>query len=194
MSPGSKWTIRRLDDSQLDAYASIAGESLLGTSRPGWDSYFDRVGRENLRGVFSRDSFVGGLGFYRMGQWFGGQCLTAAGISGVAISPSLRGQGAAHALLSAVLNELRAEGIPLATLFASTQRLYRSVGFEQAGTRLQYRLPLRSIPADNIVAGGPPDDDPRSRAAPANRSRAGSTRAGQSGSKRGALATIVRAE
>ena len=148
MSEAGQWSIRPLHERDLDDYASIAGESLLGTSRPGWDPYFNRVGRENMYGIFSRDTLAGGLGCYRMGQWFGGRCLSAAGISGVAISPAVRGQGAARHLLETLLQQLRSEGVALATLFASTQRLYRSVGFEQSGTRLQYQLPLRAIPTD----------------------------------------------
>ncbi len=148
MSRTAGWSVRPLDESNLDDYASIAGESLLGTSRSGWDTYFERVGRENMYGIFSRDTLVGGLGLYRMGQWFGGRCLSAAGVSGVAISPAERGQGAARSLLETILQQLRSEGIPVATLFASTQRLYRSVGFEQSGTRLQYQLPLRAIPTE----------------------------------------------
>ncbi len=140
----SNWNVSPLRD-PLDAYFSIAGEALLYSDRSIWETYVKRIGSENLRGVWDGEQFVGGLAFYRMGQWFGGQAIPTAGISGVAIDPAARGSGACRALLTSLLRELHAEGIPLASLYASTQRLYRGVGFEQSGHRFQYSIPMSSL-------------------------------------------------
>ncbi|MGI9471906.1 MAG: GNAT family N-acetyltransferase [Rubripirellula sp.] len=138
------YEVRPIDGS-LDQYVSLAGEALLSHEQHAWEMYVDRVGRENLRGVYRDDRLAGGMAFYRMGQYFGGNALDCAGFSGVAISPTERGNGAGGKLLKSVLGEIRDEGIPIASLYASTQSLYRGLGFEQAGTQTLYSIPLNSI-------------------------------------------------
>lgn len=110
-----------------------------------WSTFQGRVGPENFRALRKDGELIGGLGVYRMGQWFGGRNVTTAGITVVGVAPQHRGQGAAASLLSSALRELHAEGTPLAALYASTQRLYRKVGFEHAGTWAYHELPLSSI-------------------------------------------------
>ncbi len=140
----NSYEVRSVGES-LPEYSSIAAESLLVADPSTWKTYVDRVGIENFRGVFSGSRLVGGLCFYRMGQWFGGHQLDCAGYSGVAINSADRGRGACGQLLRQTLRENFEEGFPLAALYASTQQLYRSVGFEQAGVRTQYELPMSSI-------------------------------------------------
>lgn len=126
-------------------YHSIAGEGLLSPCPEQWRLYIERVGKENVRGVYRDHELLGGMAFYRMGQWFGGRQVPTAGFSGVAIQPAARGSGACRTMLVSVLQELYQDGTPLASLYASTQRLYRKLGFEQAGTLTQYNLPIASI-------------------------------------------------
>ena len=126
-------------------YLSIVGESLLNYGPEIWKAYLDRVGRENTRTISIGGRCLGGLTFYRMGHWFGGKAIPTAGISGVAIDPAHRGTGTCRALLEGVMQEIYEEGFPLASLYASTQTLYRKVGFEQAGTQTLYSLPIASI-------------------------------------------------
>jgi predicted acetyltransferase len=132
-------------ENPLEDYASIAGESLLCTGPGLWETYVDRVGRGNLRGVYDGARLAGGMAFYRTAQWFGGKEIPCAGISGVAINAADRGSGACATLMRGVLGELHREGIPLASLYASTQYLYRTFGFEHAGTQTQYEIPISSI-------------------------------------------------
>lgn len=136
-------------DESLDQYKSIAAESLMAPDPDAWRLYVDRIGLENLRGVFDGARLVGGLAFYRMGIWFGGNAIPCAGVSGVAISPVDRGSGACGFLIRQLLRELREEKMPLASLYASTQYLYRKYGFEHAGTQTQYSIPLESLRAVN---------------------------------------------
>lgn len=138
------FSVQAINES-LDEYISIAGESLLAFDQEAWRLYVERIGQENLRGVYDGPRLAGGMAFYRMGQWFGGKEIPCAGISGVAISPVDRGTGACGTLLRSVLRELRDEGIPIASLYASTQSLYRKFGFEHAGTQTQYSIPLASL-------------------------------------------------
>lgn len=110
-----------------------------------WHLYARQLGQDNLRVICLGNKVLGGLGIYPMGQWFGGQRIPMHGIAGVGIAPEYRGTGAALALLTDTLKNLHQQRVPLATLYASTSHLYRRVGFEQAGTYCQYRLPAQSL-------------------------------------------------
>ncbi len=110
-----------------------------------WDSFRARVGDANFRVVHVDGAIAGGLGVYRMGQFFGGRSVPLGGLAGVGVAAEHRGKGVAAALVGRTLAALRADGVPLAGLYASTQRLYRSVGFEQAGSRAAWKVGLRAI-------------------------------------------------
>lgn len=113
-----------------------------------WPVYAERLGAENLRVVRRAGQIAGGLGIYRMGQWFGGKSLPMAGLAAVGVAPEHRGTGVAATLLAQTLEELHGEGIPLSGLYASTQNLYRKVGYEQAGHLCRF-----SVPASSLIPG-----------------------------------------
>ncbi len=110
------------------------------------------VGRENLRVICSSGRVQGGLAFYRMGQCFGGRQIPMGGIALVCVAPEHRTTGLAYELMAETVRELFKQGIPLSTLYPSTQRLYRKVGFEQAGNLYQHRLRLACIRLHNRPA------------------------------------------
>ena len=121
-----------------------------------WSTWFARIGRENLRVVVDQDNVIGGLGVYRMGQFFGGASVPIAGIAGVGIAPESRGLGVAKGMMLKALGEFRESGFPLAGLFASTTSLYRRCGFEQAGVWMMYSAPLATLPpGDRTLACTP---------------------------------------
>lgn len=115
------------------------------SSEDNWQLYSKLIGLENYRVMRQESKVLGGLGIYHMGQWFGGCSLPMAGIAGVGIAPEHRGKGVAAVLLSQTLKELYANGVPLSTLYASTQRLYQKVGYEQAGNACRFSIPTRSL-------------------------------------------------
>ena len=144
----SQWSVSNLG-AAVEQYSSVVGESLHYFNADIWQTYIDRVGHENIRCVWSgapqQGEFAGGLAFYRMGQWYGGQRVASAGVSGVGIDPAFRGSGACKHLLQSTLSELFEEGMPIAALYASTRGLYRSVGFEISGHRIDYSLKMPSF-------------------------------------------------
>jgi predicted acetyltransferase len=87
-------------------------------------------------------------------QWFGGQRAACAGIAGVAVLPEYRGRGVASALLRAVLREERASGHAISALYPTATALYRSLGYEFGGVRLQFRAPIPDLPARGDGSGG----------------------------------------
>jgi len=100
------------------------------------------TGLDNFRGV--REQARGPLSScllrINMGQFFGGRSVPMLGIAGVAVSPESRGQGTARWMMGESMREAREDGFALSGLYASTQGLYRQVGFEQAGHRCTTKL------------------------------------------------------
>jgi predicted acetyltransferase len=107
------------------------------------------LGLENFRAARRGGRIAAGLCLVRMGQWFGGASVPSVGLSAVGVAPDSRGSGIGTALLRRTLEELHAEGIPLAVLYPSSLRFYRRAGFERAGQRLSYELPLAAIDVDD---------------------------------------------
>ncbi|MDM7915491.1 MAG: GNAT family N-acetyltransferase [Candidatus Eisenbacteria bacterium] len=107
-----------------------------------WKPWSDLVGKANLRTLWTEGRMVAGLAVLWMGQYFGGRRVPMGGIAAVGVPPEERATGAARALMIGVLEDLHAHGHPLSALYASTQHLYRSVGYEQAGNRAEHTMPL----------------------------------------------------
>ncbi|WP_017306375.1 GNAT family N-acetyltransferase [Spirulina subsalsa] len=107
-----------------------------------WLDYSRMIGLDNFRVLRGVQGIVGGLVVYPMGQWWGGKCLPLAGIAAVGIAPEYRGQGAARCLMEQTLGEVYEREFPLSALYAATGPLYRSVGYEQGGTRCYWQIPL----------------------------------------------------
>lgn len=83
-----------------------------------------------------------------MGLFVGaGVCASVPlmGIAAVAVAPENRGKGYARELMRSCVLDIAEEGVPLVGLYASTQTLYRQVGFEQAGLMCKYTVPLSRI-------------------------------------------------
>ena len=106
----------------------------------------DQARYENLRVLREADGSVSAsLIVIPMGQYFGGRSVEMEGIAGVAVPPEGRGKGAGLRLMRAQVRDAAARGVPVSCLFASTQALYRQVGYEQAGVLFQTTLPLRTV-------------------------------------------------
>ncbi len=94
-----------------------------------------------------------GLALYdEMRQWWHGRDLPMAGVSGVAVAPESRGRGVGRALMTGLLRSMAERRYPLSALYPATSRLYRSLGWEVAGSRY-----LAEIPARSLAALLPPD-------------------------------------
>ncbi|HJL04822.1 MAG TPA: GNAT family N-acetyltransferase [Polyangiaceae bacterium LLY-WYZ-15_(1-7)] len=74
------------------------------------------------------------------GLFLGGRRVSTQTVAAVATDPVRRGRGAARALVEGVLREAADRGLATATLYPSTRRPYRRVGFGVAGVRYGYRV------------------------------------------------------
>lgn len=133
-----------LSDADVQDYGAIAAAA-LGFPVERAMPYFQAIGHEHLRLAYQGDTVVGGLSALPMGQWYYGQTLPMAGIAAVAVTPDQRGTGVGSRLMRVTLGDLRDRGVPLAALYAATQPIYRRVGFELAGYRTTFRMPLAAI-------------------------------------------------
>jgi predicted acetyltransferase len=139
-----KWTTE-LDDARLERLGDVLAQCFE-FPRPSFDEVVvPRIERRNLRAVLADDKLVAGCGHYDCGQYWGGRVLRFAAVATVGVLPAWRRKGVARYMMTEQLRSLASEGFPLAGLYPSTQRLYRAVGYEQAGVRMPWELPLEGL-------------------------------------------------
>lgn len=78
-------------------------------------------------------------------QWFGGRAIPMGGYSPVAVLPEHRGRGWGRAVTTGQYPDLRDRGEVIAGLFPASVALYRSVGFELAGSYVHRRIPASHL-------------------------------------------------
>jgi len=144
MPADRQYEYRPLQPDEVDALTAILLQAFHG-SRERSRQWIELLGAEAHRVVRVGGEIAGALRIIRMGQWFGGQSVPAAGIAAVAVPPEYRGGGAATALLRSLLDELRAEGMALSVLYPTAATLYRRAGYELAGVKTTYEAPADAI-------------------------------------------------
>jgi predicted acetyltransferase len=127
----------------------------FGSPLPACEQWLADVGHDNLRVLRDDGRVAACLAALPMGQHFGRRAVPMVGIAGVAVGPESRGMGYARDLMSACIRDLAGvtpsgmsppgAGVALSCLYASTQTLYRQVGYEQAGHMFRLTLPLHRI-------------------------------------------------
>lgn len=132
------------DSNEVQCLGQILGQC-FNIPESKWELYYNNIGLDNFRILRNGQDIVGGLAIYSMGQWFAGKLIPISGIAAVGIAPEYRGTGAAYTLMSETVQELYHQNMPLSTLYPATQRLYRHVGYEQAGTYCQWEVSLVNL-------------------------------------------------
>ena len=101
------------------------------------------------RWVVADDSAV--LGIMRVlpvEQMYGGSPVASTGIAAVAVAVEGRSRGISRMLMSGFLRGQHNHGLPLSILNASTMAAYRPHGYEVAGGRTRYQIPLEHLPRE----------------------------------------------
>ncbi len=156
-------TIRVLEpgdgtDALLDlrnlAFGPIAGD------RATWQEQQEPDIREHrYLGAFDGSRLIAAGRFHHMTQWWRGRPVPMAGVAGVSVAPEQRGRGVGRSLMTALLEVIASRGYPLSALFPSTLPIYRSLGWEIAGTSQEAVIAahaLRSLAAaDPAVPAAP---------------------------------------
>lgn len=129
---------------QLPEIDALLGPALhiLGGDMAQW---LQKIGLENVRMLRQADRFVAGIAAIPMAQYFGGRAVSSAGITAVGVSPDARGSGVGSQIMRESLAELHSQGRPLATLYPASLSFYRRSGYERAGYRITYELPLTLV-------------------------------------------------
>ncbi len=155
--------LETVSESDMPAIERMITLAFAGTAE-GVRRWFSYAGTDNLR-VLRTSGGVPAATLLRvpMGQYFGGRSVPMLGIAGVAVAPEDRGKGYARRLMAASVREAHDEGWPLAGLYASTQALYRQVGYEQAASWFRYTIPAMRLESrdrrDPVVPLGDEDMD-----------------------------------
>lgn len=116
-----------------------------------WCANFrERVGWDIVRCEQIDGRIAASVAVHDFGQFFGGRRLACAGVALVTCSPEFRSRGITRSLLSGMLREQHAAGVPLSALYPSTRTLYRRLGYETAGTLFRYTIPLNRIDVGRV--------------------------------------------
>jgi predicted acetyltransferase len=154
-------------DAQLDLSERAFG-AMDAAERDRWrEAVAGVIAERRCLGAFIGDRLAGGAMFYDMRQWWCGRPVPMAGVSSVRVAPEDRGRGIGRLLMTALLDEIAAHGYSLSVLYPATMPLYRSLGWELAGSRYTAVIPARSL-----FGLKPPDPAPTRSGLPAIR-RAG---------------------
>ncbi|MCC6574134.1 MAG: GNAT family N-acetyltransferase [Planctomycetes bacterium] len=129
---------------ELRVYSENVGQSFV-IPAADMQRSLDRMGIDTIRLLRAEGKQQAGLFFYRMGQWFGGRVVPSWGIAGVVVAPQARSSGAGLRLMRELLLEARGAGVALSSLYPATQPVYRKAGYEVAGSRTGYKLPVAAI-------------------------------------------------
>ncbi len=153
-----------ITETDLVPYAALLDHAFSENPTAQHDTTWQKQsGLESFRVVRAGGQIAAGMGMLRMGQWFGGRSVPMSGIVGVVVAPEYRGSGVASYMMRSAMEEMRADGVALSVLYASTQTIYRKMGYEQAGHSVSYRFPVSSLPTREqrlVVRVAMPEDEP----------------------------------
>ncbi|MQY09771.1 GNAT family N-acetyltransferase [Actinomadura macrotermitis] len=93
-----------------------------------------------LFGAYEDGRLVATARLHDMGQWWHGRRVSMGGVGGVAVVPEARGRGLGRALMTEVLRRCADFGHAVSMLYPATTPLYRSLGWEHAGSRDEVEL------------------------------------------------------
>ena len=135
--------------------------------RPRWHhSASAAVGARQYLGAFDGGRLLAAARYHDMTQWWHGQPVPMAGVASVTVAPEERGHGTGRALMRALLGLISDRGYLVSALYPATLALYRSLGWEIAGSLTRLAIPSQSlrslVPPDTTL----PRDDPQAQAAP----------------------------
>jgi predicted acetyltransferase len=96
-------------------------------------------------GAFDGSRLLAMARFHDMLQCWHGRAVPMAGVAGVGVAPEERGRGVGRRLVTALLETIAGRDYPLAVLFPSTFPIYRSLGWEVAGTSYEAVFPAHAL-------------------------------------------------
>ncbi|MGI8452120.1 MAG: GNAT family N-acetyltransferase, partial [Streptosporangiaceae bacterium] len=154
-------------DALLDLSARAFGP-IARPDRPRWqETARAAIGARQYLGAFDGGRLLAAARYHDMIQWWHGQPVPMAGVANVMVAPEERGRGTGRALMRTLLGLIGDRGYQVSALYPATLALYRSLGWEIAGSLGHLAIPshsLRSLVAPDAAL---PRDDPPGSSAPA---------------------------
>ena len=130
--------------------------------RPRWqETAGAAIGARQYLGAFDGGRLLAAARYHDMIQWWHGQPVPMAGVANVMVAPEERGRGTGRALMRTLLSLIGDRGYPVSALYPATMALYRSLGWEIAGSLGHLTIPSHSL--RSLVA--PDRDDTQARTA-----------------------------
>jgi predicted acetyltransferase len=130
--------------------------------RPRWqETAGAAIGARQYLGAFDGGRLLAAARYHDMIQWWHGQPVPMAGVANVMVAPEERGRGTGRTLMRTLLSLIGDRGYQVSALYPATMALYRSLGWEIAGSLGHLAIPSHSL--RSLVA--PDRDDARSRTA-----------------------------
>jgi predicted acetyltransferase len=114
---------------------------------------------ENRWVVADESTVLGCMRVLPVEQMYGGAPVASTGIAAVAVALEGRSRGISRMLMAGFLRDGHNRGLPLSTLYMSTIAAYRPHGYEVAGSRVRYQLPLEHLPRAQPLRVTAWDDD-----------------------------------
>ncbi|HEY9242920.1 MAG TPA: GNAT family N-acetyltransferase [Streptosporangiaceae bacterium] len=142
--------IRELDTSDdLGALLDLSSRAFgprPAASLPDWYAEVRSVlGDRRWLAAFDGRRLVAAARYHVMRQCWQGRWQAMAGVASVMVAPEDRGRGTGRALMTALLELMASRGYRISALYPATSAVYRSRGWEIAGTRDVLRFPARSL-------------------------------------------------
>lgn len=133
MRYGPVMEIRTLRDSELDRAFDLNADAFH-VPKERRESFLRFIDPARMVGAFEGDRLLAMSGFLELGQYFGGRSVPMGGLSSMAVVPDARGGGLAKQVIRHCIEVMRERGDAISSLYPATTSLYRSVGWEVAGT------------------------------------------------------------
>ena len=135
--------VKPLEDRYRRDYEMVGsltyGDGLLTESPP------PRFGVERYIGLVD-DEVAGILSTLPLNATRGAASILCAGVASVAVLPERRRGGVGTGMMDGLVRLLRAEGVPLASLYAYREPFYGRSGYAVAGKRLRLDVPVHRLP------------------------------------------------
>ena len=142
--------------------------------QPRWQEFSGAaIAARRYLGAFDGGRMLAAAQYHDMIQWWHGRPVPMAGVANVMVAPEERGRGAGRTLMRALLALIGDRGYPVSALYPATMALYRSLGWEIAGSFSRLAIPSHALrplvtPDAALTRDGlSPDGAPGLAAAPA---------------------------
>ena len=136
-------TVELLREGDADQLLDLNRQAFGGPER---DPDRPATGRERVVAAYAGDRLVASVTTHELGQFFGGRSVPMGGLAGVVVAPDQRGRGLARQLIMRSFEAMAQRGEVISTLYPTTAPLYRSMGYEIAGTYGSVDLDLDQLP------------------------------------------------